>query len=92
MTEIVRQTPVKSDTVDLLVSTLRVEAGYYDTVILDNHSDQRHAGKRLAGHESEGRTYGPYIIRVTNERATTHEEAMDNHREALYAARTETPA
>lgn len=64
MTEIVRQTPVKNGTVDLLVSTARAH---------------------------EGRQYGPYIIDKLNIRSDTRDDAMDEHREALYAARTEQP-
>jgi len=92
MTEIVRQTLVKHEGVRLLVSTVKLGPSDYDTAVFDESPDKRHAGMRLAGHEHEGRTRGPYIIGATSERAATREEAMDHHREALYAARTETPA
>jgi hypothetical protein len=92
VSEIVRQSPVKSDGVDLLVSTVKIGPGYYDTVVFDESPDKRHTGKHLAGHENEGRTYGPWIIDKLNVRSETREAAMDQHREALYAARTEPPA
>jgi hypothetical protein len=94
VTEIVRLTPVKDrDTgMRLLVSTVKVDAGYYDTVVFDDTDDKRHTGKVLPAHKHEGRQYGPYVIDKTNYRADTREAAMDQHREALYAARTETPA
>lgn len=89
--ETVSKTVVTGAELDVTVSTIRIARGYYDTAILDNHEDRRHAGMKLSGHESEGRTYGPYIIDSLSFRADTREEAMDNHREALYAARTEQP-
>lgn len=90
--KIVRQTPVKhGDKVALTVSTVQIARNYYDTVIFDDSADKRHNGMVLAGHEHEGRKFGPYVIDKTNHRAGTREEAMDQHREALYAARTETP-
>jgi hypothetical protein len=79
--EIVRQTPVKSGTKSLLVSTVRIGGGYYDTVIFDESSDKRHAGFSLGG----------YVINHSSKKAGNREAAMDDHREALYAARTEEP-
>lgn len=92
MTEIVRRTAVETSTARLTVSTVRIAPGYYDTVVFDDSPDKRHAGKALAAHEVDGRRYGPYVIGSSSEWADTREEAMDHHREALYAARTETPA
>lgn len=90
--KVVRQTPVKhGDDWALTVSTVQIAPRYYDTVIFDDSADKRHDGMVLAGHEHEGRKYGPYVIDRTNERAETREAAMDQHREALYAARTEQP-
>jgi hypothetical protein len=89
--EIIRQTPVKSGTKDLLVSTIKIAPGYYDTVVMDESDDQRHAGKILAGHEHEDHQHGPYVIGATSEHTASREAAMDRHREALYAARTEEP-
>ena len=89
--EIVRQTPVKNATGQLTVSTVRVKRGYYDTVIFDDSADKSAAGKVLPSHEHEGRTFGPYVIDRTNHRTATRDEAMEQHREALYAARTEVP-
>ena len=91
MSEIVRQTPVKSGTKNLLVSTIKIAPNYYDTVVMDESDDRRHQGKVLPGHEHDGRQYGPYVIGATNEHAPTREAAMDQHREALYASRTEEP-
>jgi hypothetical protein len=79
--EIVRQTPVVTDTKDLLVSTVRIGGGYYDTVVFDESSDKRHAGFFLGG----------YVINKSSKKAGNREAAMDDHREALYAARTEEP-
>ncbi|WP_329131634.1 hypothetical protein OG552_10730 [Streptomyces sp. NBC_01476] len=89
MTEIIRQSPVKDAARNLLVSTVKIRRNYYDTVVFDEHPDKRHQGKVLPGHEHEGRTFGPYVIGASSERAMTREEAMEQHREALYAARTE---
>ena len=88
---VVRQTPVISDGLTLTVSTVQIAPRYYDTVIVDDSANKRHSGWVLAGHEHEGREYGPYVIDTTNERTATREAAMDQHREALYAARTEQP-
>lgn len=79
--EIVRQTPVVTDGKQLTVSTIRIKRGYYDTVIFDDSSDKRHTGQMLAG----------FVIDQSSKRADTREAAMDDHREALYAARTEFP-
>ena len=92
MTEIVRQSPVKSGAKILLVSTIRISRTRYDTAVMDESPDKRHVGKWLPAHEHEGRQYGPYLIGGGSEWATTREQAMDHHREALYAARTEEPA
>ena len=90
--DIVAQRHVTHDGVELLVSTIRIERGRYDTVVFDDSTDKRHRGKWLPAHEHEGRQYGPCLIDGGSEWAATREQAMDNHREALYAARTETPA
>lgn len=87
--ETVRITEVRTGTKNLTVSTIKVGRGYYDTVIFDNHPDKRHTGKLLPAHEDEGRRYGPYVIDKLNIRSDTREQAMDQHREALYAARVE---
>lgn len=88
---IVAQTPVVTDSKQLTVSTVRVKRGYYDTVIFDDSADKSAAGKVLPSHEHEGRTFGPYVIDRMNHRTATRDEAMEQHREALYAARTEQP-
>jgi hypothetical protein len=79
--EIVRQTPVVTDGKQLTVSTIRIKRGYYDTVIFDESGDKRHAGFFLGG----------YVINKSSKKAGSREAAMDDHREALYAARTEEP-
>lgn len=87
--ETVRITEVRTSTKNLTVSTIKIGFRHYDTVILDNHDDKRHSGKILPAHEAEGRRHGPWVIDKLNIRADTREEAMDDHREALYAARVE---
>jgi hypothetical protein len=78
----VRQTPVKHGKEwSLTVSTIQVGFRAYETTVFDDTP-----GKRL-----EGWTLGDRIIETTVDKANTREEAMDQHREALYAARTETP-
>jgi hypothetical protein len=79
--EIVRQTPVKTGTKQLTVSTIRIKRGYYDTVIFDDSPGKEHTGQMLGG----------FVIDQSSKRADTREAAMDDHREALYAARTEEP-
>lgn len=78
----IRQTPVKNgDEWTLTVSTVQLGFRRYETVIFDDTPDKRLEGWRL----------GDRIIETTVEKAATREEAMGQHREALYAARTETP-
>lgn len=78
----VRQTPVKhGDEWALTVSTIQVGFRAYETTVFDGT-----AGKRL-----EGWKLGDRIIETSVDKASTREEAMENHREALYTARTETP-
>ena len=79
--EIVSQTPVRSGTKDLLVSTVRIGGGYYDTVIFDESDDKRHDGFFLGG----------YVINRSSKKSGNRDAAMDDHREAVYAARTEEP-
>jgi len=82
ISRIVRQTPVKhGDEWALIVSTIQVGFCAYETTVFDDTP-----GKRLEGWKLGGR-----IIETTVEKASTREEAMDQHREALHAARTETP-
>lgn len=78
---IVAQRPVIAGDKELTVSTVRIAAGYYDTVIFDDSPDKRHRGMLLGG----------YIIDSSSKRADDMGAAMDNHREALIAARTESP-
>ncbi|MFJ6348599.1 hypothetical protein ACIQKB_03880 [Streptomyces sp. NPDC092046] len=79
--EIVRQTPVIAGSKSLLVSTVRIGGGYYDTVIFDESPDNRHAGMLLGG----------YVINHSSKKAGSREAAMDQHRLALTAARNEEP-
>lgn len=79
--EVISQTLVKTGTKNLLVSTVRIGGGYYDTVIFDESSDKRHAGFFLGG----------FVINRSSKKAGSREAAMNDHREALYAARTEEP-
>lgn len=91
MTEIVRRTRVETSAASLTVSTVRIAPGYYDTVVFDDSPDKRHAGRVLPAHEVDGRRYGPYIIDKSNVRSDTRNEGLFEHREAVIAARTETP-
>ncbi|MFB6776508.1 hypothetical protein ACFCX0_03545 [Streptomyces sp. NPDC056352] len=77
----VRATKVTSDRVDLTVSTIQLGFRCYETVIFDDHDDERHAGMRL----------GDYVIGKSQKTFATRDEAMDDHREALYEARTGQP-
>ncbi|WP_329330792.1 hypothetical protein OIU81_03115 [Streptomyces sp. NBC_01454] len=75
----VRTSPVREDGKKLTVSTVKIAHRRYSTVVFDDHSDRRHAGKRI----------GRHIIGTGEVRSDTREEAMDAHREALQAARSE---
>lgn len=78
----IRRTPVKNgDEWTLTVSTVQLGFRRYETTVFDDTPN-----KRL-----EGWTLGDRIIETTVDKASTREEAMEHHREALYAARTETP-
>lgn len=80
--KIVRQTPVlRGDELALTVSTVQIAPGYYDTVVFDDSADKRHDGWLIDG----------FVINKSSKRADTRDEAMEQHREALYAARTGTP-
>jgi hypothetical protein len=82
ISRIVRQTPVKhGDEWALVVSTIQVGFRAYETTVFDDT-----VGKRL-----EGWKLGDHTIETSVVKAVTREEAMEQHREALYAARTETP-
>lgn len=77
----VRTSKVTSDIVDLTVSTIQLGFRRYGTVIFDDHDDKRHSGMRL----------GDYVIDKSQKTFATRDEAMDDHREALYEARTGQP-
>ncbi|MGA4864170.1 hypothetical protein ACPB9J_16135 [Streptomyces lavendulocolor] len=79
--EIIQQTPVITDTKNLLVSTVRIGGGYFDTVIFDESDDKRHAGLWLGG----------YVISHSSKKSGSLDAAMDDHRKALHAAYTEEP-
>lgn len=72
---------VVTDTKELTVSTIRIAADYYDTVIFDDSADKQHSGMSLGG----------YVIDGSSKRGMTFDEGMANHREALIAARAEEP-
>ncbi|MFJ8923871.1 hypothetical protein ACIREK_30890 [Streptomyces sp. NPDC102415] len=65
----------------LTVSTIRIAADYYDTAVFDDSPDKQHVGMLIGG----------YVIDSSSKRATTREGGMENHREALIAARDEQP-
>ncbi len=75
----VRATPVRGNDRNLTVSTVKITVRYYDTVVFDNSTDKHHSGKRV----------GNWVVDKLSKRAETREEAMDNHRDAVYAARVE---
>lgn len=80
--KIVRQTPVRhGDEMALTVSTVQIAPRYYDTVVFDDSTDKRHDGWLI----------GDYVINKSSKRVETRDAAMNDHREALYAARTEFP-
>jgi len=82
ISRIVRQTPVKhGQEWALLVSTIQVGFRAYETAIFDDTAD-----RRLEGWTIDGR-----VIETSVDKASTRDEAMDHHREALYTARTGTP-
>lgn len=78
---VIAQRPVIADGKRLTVSTTRHSRSHYETVIFDDSVDRRHVGKSLGG----------YIIEGSSEFAADRDAAMENHREALIAARDETP-
>ncbi|MEV7872647.1 hypothetical protein AB0P17_42585 [Streptomyces sp. NPDC088124] len=65
----------------LTVSTIRIAADYYGTVIFDDSPGKKHAGMTIGG----------YVIDSSSKRGTDRESGMDNHRAALIAARDEQP-
>lgn len=79
--DVVSQTPVITGTKNLLVSTVRIGGGYYDTVIFDESDDKRHAGMFLGG----------YVINHSSRKSGSREAAMNDHRKALDAAYDEEP-
>jgi hypothetical protein len=79
-TNVARRAVIAGDK-QLTVSTIRIAADYYDTAIFDDSPDKRHAGMLLGG----------YVIDHSSKRAGDRDAAMDNHREALIAAREQEP-
>ena len=80
--KVVRQTPVRRGAeMALTVSTVQIAPRYYDTVVFDDSADKRHDGWLIGG----------FVINKSSKRVDTREEAMEHHREALCAARTEEP-
>jgi hypothetical protein len=81
--EPVAETPVITGPKQLTVSTvlLDVASSSYSTTILDDSADRRHHGMGLGDGWVIGRS----------QQMGTREAALDLHREALYAARTEEP-
>ncbi|MFJ1782455.1 hypothetical protein ACIOKA_37750 [Streptomyces anulatus] len=78
---VIAQRAVRTSTHQLTVSTIRIAADNYDTVVFDDSPDKRHAGMAIGG----------YVIDSSSKRAMDREAGMDNHREALIAVREEAP-
>ncbi|TFI30149.1 hypothetical protein [Streptomyces sp. 4R-3d] len=78
---IVAQRAVVTDTHQLTVSTVRIDADYYDTAVFDDSASKKHTGMSLGG----------FVIDSSSKRSPDRESAMEVHREALIAARNETP-
>ncbi|MFI7890896.1 hypothetical protein ACIFUY_06485 [Streptomyces sp. CACIS-1.16CA] len=78
---VVAQRQVHTDTHQLTVSTIRIAADCYETVVFDDSPDKRHKGMVIGG----------YVIDLSAARAPDREAGMDNHREALIALRDEAP-
>ncbi|MFD7868018.1 hypothetical protein [Streptomyces sp. NPDC059783] len=78
---IVAQRQVIAGDKQLTVSTIRIAADYYDTVLFDDSPDKRHSGQVLGG----------FVIDASSKRANDRETAMEQHREALNAVREEHP-
>ncbi|MFE2973354.1 hypothetical protein [Streptomyces sp. NPDC059258] len=78
---VVAQRQVHTDTHQLTVSTIRIAADCYETVVFDDSPDRRHKEMVIGG----------YVIGLSAMRASDRETGMDNHREALIALRDETP-
>ena len=72
---------VGTATHELTVSTVRIAAGYYDTVVFDDSTDRRHQGWSIGG----------FVIDKSSKRSGDRETAMELHRAALLALREETP-
>ncbi|MFJ6579316.1 hypothetical protein ACIQMY_25555 [Streptomyces sp. NPDC091368] len=79
--EVVRQTPVVVGSMQLTVSTIRIAHGHYDTVIFDDSPTRKHTGMLLGG----------FVIDASSKFASDRESAMNQHRAALQAARSEEP-
>lgn len=81
--EPVAETSVVTGTKKLTVSTVLLDSASssYSTAIYDDSDDRLHHGMRL----------GDDWVIGWGQQMGTHAAAMDLHREALYAARTETP-
>lgn len=78
---LISETSVITDTKRLTVSTVLIDEASYWTVIRDDHDDKRHHDMRL----------GDTWIIGRDQQMGTRQAALDLHREALYAARTEEP-
>jgi len=79
--QVVAQRPVIAGDKEMTVSTIRIAADYYDTVIFDDSPDKRHSGMVIGG----------YVIDSSSKRALNRDAAMENHRDALIAIREEAP-
>lgn len=79
MPEDIAKTPIVAADRHLLVSTIKLRPGRYDTVVFDESDGKTHTGKRV----------GRWVIDSYAEWTTDRELAMDAHRDAVLAARRE---
>jgi len=79
--ELVRETPVVTDTKKFTVNTVRLDVASYWTTVFDDSDDKRHHGMRL----------GDYWIIGWDQQSGTLDGALAQHQEVLHAARTEEP-
>lgn len=79
MNKTIAFTPVKNADRELTVSTIQISRTRFDTVVFDDSADKANVGRMVGG----------YVIDRSSKWTASRDDAMDAHREALYAARAE---